>query len=84
MKNTAENTNKNLSLIHILWNASRFVIMNLQDEEGNFREMAKCCENCCGKACADTTDFDSIALKDEDKWMISKVNEAVEYVTRCV
>lgn len=64
-----------------LWNASRFVIMNLQDEEGNFREMAKCCENCCGKACADTTDFGSIALKDEDKWMISKVNEAVEYVT---
>ena len=40
-----------------LWNASRFVIMNLQDEEGNFREMAKCCENCCGKACADTTGF---------------------------
>ena len=64
-----------------LWNAFRFVIMNLQDEEGNFREMAKCCENCCGKACGDITDFGSIALKDEDKWMISKVNEAVEYVT---
>lgn len=63
-----------------LWNASRFVIMNLQDEDGNFREMAKCCENCCGKACGDTTDFSNIALKDEDKWMISKVNEAVEYV----
>lgn len=64
-----------------LWNASRFVIMNLQDEEGNFKEMAKCCKNCCGKACGDTTDFSNIALKDEDKWMISRVNETVEYVT---
>lgn len=64
-----------------LWNASRFVIMNLLDEEGNFREMARCCANCCGKACGDTTDFSNIALRDEDKWMISKVNEAVKYVT---
>ncbi|MCI8609644.1 MAG: valine--tRNA ligase [Firmicutes bacterium] len=64
-----------------LWNASRFVIMNLQDEEGNFKEMAKCCDNCCGKACGDVTDFTNIALKDEDKWMISRVNAAVEYVT---
>ncbi len=64
-----------------LWNASRFVIMNLQDEDGNFKEMAKCCESCCGKACGDVTDFSNIALKDEDKWMISRVNDAVEYVT---
>ena len=67
-----------------LWNASRFVIMNLQDEEGNFKEMAKCCENCCGKACGDVTDFSNIALKDEDKWMISRVNDAVEYVTNAL
>ena len=26
-------------------------------------------------------DFSNIALRDEDKWMISKVNEAVKYVT---
>ena len=65
-----------------LWNASRFVIMNLQDEDGNFKEMAKCCADCCGKACGDTTNFENIALRDEDKWMISKVNEAVEYVTK--
>ncbi len=64
-----------------LWNASRFVIMNLQDEEGNFKEMAKCCESCCGKACGDVTNFENIALRDEDKWMISRVNDAVEYVT---
>lgn len=65
-----------------LWNASRFVIMNLLDDEGNFKEMAKCCADCCGKACGDTTDFSDIALRDEDKWMISRVNEAVEYVTQ--
>ena len=65
-----------------LWNASRFVIMNLQDEDGNFKEMAKCCADCCGKACGDTTNFENIDLRDEDKWMISKVNEAVEYVTK--
>ena len=47
-----------------LWNASRFVIMNLQDEEGNFKSM----------------NFDMAALKDEDKWMLSRVNEAAKYI----
>lgn len=49
-----------------LWNASRFVIMNLQDENGELLPMA---------------DLESAALKDEDKWMISRVNEAVKNVT---
>ncbi len=48
-----------------LWNASRFVIMNLLDEEGNFREMSAQGEK-----------------KDEDKWMISRINDAVDYVTK--
>ncbi|MBQ1401610.1 MAG: valine--tRNA ligase [Firmicutes bacterium] len=48
-----------------LWNASRFVIMNLQDENGEFLPMAG----------------DDAALRDEDKWMISRVNDAVQYVT---
>ena len=52
-----------------LWNASRFVIMNLQDEDGSFREMA------------DLSDLNSAALQDEDKWMISRVNDAVKYIT---
>lgn len=64
-----------------LWNASRFVIMNLLDEDGNLQEMAKCCKECCGKVCGNTTDFSNIALREEDKWIISKTNEAVEYVT---
>ena len=52
-----------------LWNASRFVIMNLQDEDGNFRPMA------------DLTDLSKAALQDEDKWIISRVNDAVKYIT---
>ena len=52
-----------------LWNASRFVIMNLQDEDGNFRQMS------------DLTDLDKAALQDEDKWIISRVNDATKYIT---
>jgi valyl-tRNA synthetase len=52
-----------------LWNASRFVIMNLQDEDGNF------------KTIADPKDgIDSLALRDEDKWILAKVNDTVQEV----
>ena len=51
-----------------LWNASRFVIMNLQNEDGSFKDIAG-------------GDISQMALKDEDKWMLSRVNEAVKYVT---
>ncbi|MEG0830338.1 MAG: valine--tRNA ligase [Anaerovoracaceae bacterium] len=47
-----------------LWNASRFVIMNLQDEDGQFLPMNK--DN---------------GLQYEDKWILSRVNEAGKYVT---
>ncbi len=50
-----------------LWNASRFVIMNLQDDNGAFKETPETLEN--------------LALRDEDKWMLSKVNEAIRDVT---
>ena len=49
-----------------LWNASRFVIMNLQDEDGSFKPMAE---------------ISADVLKDEDKWIISRVNDAVKYIT---
>lgn len=64
-----------------LWNASRFVIMNITDEDGKFLPMAKCCDECCGCACGDTKDFSKIALKSEDKWILSKLNQAVEEIT---
>jgi len=50
-----------------LWNASRFVIMNLQEENGDFKETPGSTEN--------------LKLRDEDKWMLSRVNEAVRDVT---
>ncbi len=52
-----------------LWNASRFAIMNLQDEDGNFHQLAD-----------DSKGLDSMALRDEDKWIISRVNEAAKYI----
>ncbi len=53
-----------------LWNASRFVIMNLQDEDGNFRPMAE-----------GEKGIGNLALKDEDKWILTKLNEAVAEIT---
>ena len=49
-----------------LWNASRFTMMNLVDENGSFLEMA---------------DADSAVLRDEDKWIISRVNDAAKDIT---
>jgi valyl-tRNA synthetase len=53
-----------------LWNASRFVIMNLQDENGDFRPMAD-----------DAQGIVSMKLKDEDKWILARVNSAVREAT---
>lgn len=52
-----------------LWNASRFTIINLQDEEGNFLPIA---------------DIDEGMLKNEDKWMISGINFAMQEVMKAL
>ena len=49
-----------------LWNASRFVIMNLQDEEGSFKEMATA---------------KTAKLRAEDKWMMQTVSDAAKEIT---
>ena len=49
-----------------LWNASRFTIMNLQGENGEFLPMA---------------DEKTAVLRDEDKWILSKINEGVKEIT---
>lgn len=49
-----------------LWNASRFTIMNLQDEDGNLLPMAS---------------SDSVSYSDEDKWMLSSLNEGIKVIT---
>ncbi|MBQ3107184.1 MAG: class I tRNA ligase family protein, partial [Firmicutes bacterium] len=51
-----------------LWNASRFVIMNLQDENGDFLPMAE-------------GELSQLALKDEDKWILSLINEVAKDAT---
>ncbi|NLD19053.1 MAG: valine--tRNA ligase [Clostridiales bacterium] len=77
-----------------LWNASRFVIMNLQDEDGSFLPMADM-ESLldAGSAGAQGTGkTPSVGaqgagkerLKDEDKWIISRVNDAVKYITQAM
>lgn len=55
-----------------LWNASRFVIMNLQDEDGRFKTMTE------------QSALKDADLQDEDKWMISRVNDAVKYITEAM
>lgn len=69
-----------------LWNASRFVIMNLKDEDGNFRPMAEpdcaaCGAGCGAQNCVNGAEaLSGIALRPEDKWMIARVNDAAGYV----
>ena len=48
-----------------LWNASRFTIMNLQDEEGNWLPM----------------EYDESKLRHEDKWILQMANEGAKYIT---
>ncbi len=49
-----------------LWNASRFTIMNLQGEDGEFLPMA---------------DEKTAVLRDEDKWILTKINDGVKEIT---
>ncbi|MCR5482637.1 MAG: valine--tRNA ligase [Clostridia bacterium] len=58
-----------------LWNASRFIIMNLQDEDGNPLPVYGD-----GFVSADD-DLSAIPLRDEDKWILARVNDAIKYVT---
>ncbi|MBR3212006.1 MAG: class I tRNA ligase family protein, partial [Firmicutes bacterium] len=74
-----------------LWNASRYVIMNLQSAgEDDALSAGGAAESGAdflpladgeGKGFDGTSDFSGIALRDEDKWMISRLNDAVRYVT---
>ena len=53
-----------------LWNASRFVIMNLTGEDDEFLPMADY-----------SGGIHKLALKDEDKWILSAVNAAAAEIT---
>lgn len=49
-----------------LWNASRFTIMNLKDDKGEFLPMAS---------------SESVIYQDEDKWMLSLINDGIKVIT---
>ena len=62
-----------------LWNASRFVIMNLQDDDGKFMSMGE------GELIdekGNLTQTGKEKLKDEDKWLISRINSNSRYITK--
>ena len=49
-----------------LWNASRFTIMNLKDDKGEFLPMAS---------------SQTAIYQDEDKWMLSLINDGIKVIT---
>ncbi len=53
-----------------LWNASRFVIMNLTDDDESFLPLADISDG-----------IEKLALSDEDKWILSTVNAAAAEIT---
>lgn len=73
MRFTEDRLENSRNFANKLWNASRFTIMNLQDEDGNFKDVYDCSDN---------TDFEGVELRDEDKWIISRINDAAAYVTK--
>ena len=52
-----------------LWNASRFAIMNLQDDQGQFLPL---------------TDVDTAALKPEDQWILDRLNQDTDAVGKAL
>jgi len=53
-----------------LWNASRFVLMNLADENGSWLPIAP-----------DSAALLDLDLRDEDKWILSRINETANDAT---
>ena len=51
-----------------VWNASRFIMMNMEKESA-------------ANAAASTASFDRLKLADEDKWILSKANDLAKEVT---
>ena len=62
-----------------LWNASRFVIMNLKDEEGSFFDLYD--DAISGSQLEMAANISALDLKNEDKWILSKINNAIEDIT---
>lgn len=69
MRFTSDRLESSRNFANKLWNASRFVIMNIQDENGDFLPMG---------------DGINGALRDEDKWIISRLADANAYIDKAM
>ena len=67
MRYQTEKIESSRNFANKLWNASRFVIMNLRNEDGSFKPMA---------------DEKTVRLTPEDRWMASVINDAVKDITQ--
>lgn len=62
MRFSKERVEANRNFVNKLWNASRFVLMNLESE-------------------VDIENINYASLEDEDRWILSKLNKAIEDMT---
>lgn len=67
MRFQTEKLDSSRNFANKLWNASRFVIMNLKDEDGNLLEFHD--------------DIEDLELKNEDRWILSRINAGVKEIT---
>ncbi len=76
MRFTTEKIEAARNFANKLWNASRFVIMNIKDEEtGDFKTFAS----------EDELFGDKLdSLTHEDKWIVDRIMEGVEYINRAM
>lgn len=79
MRFQVEKLDSSRNFANKLWNASRFVIMNLKDEDGNFFGLHD--EAISGSQPEMSAAISSLELKNEDKWILSKINKAIEDIT---
>lgn len=76
MRFTTEKIEAARNFANKLWNASRFVIMNIKNEEtGEFHEFA---------TEEELFSDNSSALTHEDKWIVDRVMDGVEYMNRAM
>lgn len=61
-----------------LWNAARFTIMNIKTEDGRELPIA----TVTAKTNEGDSDFSELAMKAEDKWILSEINNASKEITR--
>ena len=72
MRYTTEKIEAARNFANKLWNASRFVIMNIKGEDGEFLDIT------------DESEILSANLREEDKWIIERLWESIDYVNKAM